>query len=152
MKKSYIYFITTVAVIVVAGLGTLFTQLGMQWFNALIKPTQWIPSFIIPIVWSVIYLSFIVVLCLWQKRKPLTVENIVLLAINGALNVLWCLVFFTCKSVLLGNVFIVINALFAIKLLFEICKESSVYGLCLSIYPIWLCVATTLNIAVWILN
>lgn len=150
MKKNFI--ITIVSVILVAGLGTLFTQLGMQWFKGLTKPTEWIPSFVIPIVWTVIYLSFIIVLCLWQNRKPLTTENIILLAINGVLNILWCLVFFTFNQLLLGNIIIVINALFAIRLLFEICKESSVYGLWLSLYPIWLCVATTLNIAVWVLN
>ncbi len=150
MKKNYI--ITTVSVIAVAVLGAIFTRFGMQWFEGLTKPSQWIPSFIIPIIWSVIYASFIAALCLWQKRKPLTTENIVLLVINGVMNVLWCLVFFALKSLFLGNVIIVINALFSIKLLFEICKESSVYGLWLSIYPIWLCVATTLNLAVWILN
>lgn len=146
------YFISSGAVIAVAALGALFTQLGMQWYDTLLKPAQWIPSFIIPVAWTVIYLSFVIVLCLWQKRKPLTTENIVLLAINGAMNVLWCLVFFALKSVLLGNVIIVINTLFAIRLLFEICKESPVYGLWLSVYPIWLSVAATLNMAVWILN
>ncbi len=150
MKKKNI--ISLLSVILVAVLGTIFTQLGMQWFENLKKPTQWIPSFVIPIVWSVIYISVIIVLFLWQNKKPLTTENIVLFAINGFLNVLWCLVFFTFNSLFLGNVIIVINALFAIRLIFEICKESSIYGLWLSIYPIWLCVATTLNLAVWILN
>ncbi len=150
MKKKNI--ISLLSVILVAVLGTIFTQLGMQWFENLKKPTQWIPSFVIPIVWSVIYISVIIVLFLWQNKKPLTTENIVLFAINGFLNVLWCLVFFTFNSLFLGNVIIVINALFAIRLIFEICKESSIYGLWLSIYPIWLCVATTLNLVVWILN
>lgn len=150
MKKKNI--ISLLSVILVAVLGTIFTQLGMQWFENLKKPTQWIPSFVIPIVWSVIYISVIIVLFLWQNKKPLTTENIVLFAINGFLNVLWCLVFFTFNSLFLGNVIIVINALFAIRLIFEICKEGSIYGLWLSIYPIWLCVATTLNLAVWILN
>lgn len=150
MKKNVI--ISTGSIILVAALGTLFTQLGMTWFDGLIKPTEWIPSFIIPIVWTIIYLAFAIVLFLWQQKRPLTTENIILLAINGVLNVLWCLVFFTFNQLFLGNVIIVINALFAIRLLFEICKESAFYGLVLSIYPIWLCVATTLNVAVWILN
>lgn len=150
IKKQYV--ISAVFVVAVAVLGSVFTQLGMEWFEGLKKPGQWIPSFVIPIVWSVIYLSFIAVLILWQRKKPLTRENTALLIINGVLNVLWCLVFFTLKSLFLGNVVIVINALFSIRLLFEISKENALYGLWLSIYPIWLCVATTLNLAVWILN
>ena len=133
-------------------MGTIFTQLGMGWFDTLEKPTEWIPSFIIPIVWTIIYLAFAIIGVLWQSKIELTTEHKVLLIINGVLNVLWCLIFFTARQLFLGNVIIVINALFALRLLFEICKYKPLYGLILSIYPIWLCVATTLNIALWILN
>ena len=150
MKKNII--ITLVSIIAVAGLGTLFTQLGMRWFDGLDKPNEWIPSWIIPIVWTVIYGLFVYVLIKWQNIKPLTKENIILLIINGALNVLWCLVFFTLHQLLLGNIVIIINALFAIRLYLEICKEDAMSGLLISLYPIWLCIASTLNIALWILN
>lgn len=150
MKKNII--ITLVSIIAVAGLGTLFTQLGMGWFDGLDKPSEWIPSWIIPIVWTVIYGLFAYVLIKWQNIKPLTKENMILLIVNGVLNVLWCLVFFTLHQLFLGNVIIIINALFAIRLYFEICKEDAMSGYLISLYPIWLCIATTLNIALWILN
>lgn len=150
MKKN-IWFIIG-GVVLVAGLGTLFTQLGMGWFDGLIRPKEWIPSYVIPIVWTVIYLLFIYVLIKWNSRRPLTKENVILLSINGFLNILWCLVFFTLNQLLLGNIIIIINALFALRLYFEICKEDAMNGLIISIYPIWLCIATTLNTALWILN
>ncbi len=150
MKKNIV--ITLVSIIVVAVLGTIFAQLGMGWFEGLDKPTEWIPSWIIPIVWTVIYLLFAYVLIKWQGKTPLTKENIILLVINGVLNVLWCLVFFTLNQLFWGNVIIIINALFALRLYFEICKQDALNGLIISLYPIWLCIATTLNIAVWILN
>ena len=150
MKKN-IWFIIG-GVVLVAGLGTLFTQLGMSWFDGLIRPKEWIPSYVIPIVWTVIYLLFIYVLIKWNNRRPLTKENVILLCINGFLNILWCLVFFTLNQLLLGNIIIIINALFAIRLYLEICKEDAMNGLIISLYPIWLCIATTLNTALWILN
>ena len=150
MKKNII--ITLVSIIIIAGLGTLFVQLGMNWFNNLVKPREWIPSFIIPIVWTIIYALFAYVLIKWQNKKPLTKENVILLSINGFLNILWCLIFFTLNQLFLGNIVIIINALFALRLYFEICKEDAMSGLIISLYPIWLCIATTLNIAVWILN
>lgn len=150
MKKNVI--ITLSSILLVAVLGTVFAQLGMSWFDGLVKPKEWIPSFIIPIVWTVIYLLFVYVLLKWQSRETLTKENIILLVINGVLNVLWCLVFFTLNQLLLGNIIIIINALFALRLYFEICKVDAMNGLIISLYPIWLCIATTLNIAVWILN
>jgi len=150
MKKNIITIV--VSIVLVAVLGTIFTQIGMGWFNTLQKPTEWIPSFIIPIVWTVIYLLFAYVLIKWQKRQPISKENIVLLVINGILNILWCLTFFTLNQLFLGNVVIVINALFGIRLYLEICKDDAMNGLIISIYPIWLCIATTLNLALWILN
>lgn len=150
MKKNII--ITIVSILLVAGIGSLFTQLGMEWFEGLDKPSQWIPSFIIPIVWTVIYLAFAIILIMWQNKTPLTKENIILLVVNGVLNVLWCLVFFTLNQLFLGNVIIIINALFALRLWFEITKQDALYGMILSIYPIWLCIATSLNTALWILN
>ena len=150
MKKSNI--ISTALIVLVAVLGTIFTQIGMNWFDSLVKPSEWIPSFIIPIVWTIIYLAFAIILIKWQNKTPLTKENIILLVINGVLNVLWCLVFFTLQQLFLGNVIIIINAIFALRLIFEIAKQDAMYGLILSIYPIWLCIATSLNTALWILN
>ncbi|MBQ8444579.1 MAG: tryptophan-rich sensory protein [Clostridia bacterium] len=150
MKKNIIYIV--VSLLVVAGLGTLFTQLGMGWFDGLRKPIEWIPSWIIPIVWTVIYLLFAFVLIKWQSRRPISKENIILLIVNGILNILWCLVFFTLNQLFLGNVIIIINALFAIRLYLEICKDDAMNGFIISLYPIWLCIATTLNLALWILN
>lgn len=150
MKKNVI--IILVSIVLVAVLGTVFAQLGMGWFDGLIKPKEWIPSFVIPIVWTVIYLLFVYVLLKWQSRESISKENIILLIINGVLNVLWCLVFFTLHQLFLGNVVIIINALFGLRLYFEICKVDAMNGLIISIYPIWLCIATTLNIALWILN
>lgn len=139
-------------VLVVAGLGTLFTQLGMPWFDALNKPTEWIPAYIIPIVWTIIYLCVAVVLFLWSQNPGVPNQVIVLFAINGILNVLWCLLFFTINSLILGVIAILFNLVFAIYLLMSIEKYRPLYARALLIYPVWLLIATSLNMAVWILN
>lgn len=139
-------------ILVVAGLGSLFVNLGMNWFNGLDKPSQWIYNFVIPIMWTIIYLLACVVLYLWINNGKLPTNILVLLIVNGALNVLWCLVFFTLHLTFLGNVVIVINTIMAILLVCQIFKHNNFYGYLLSIYPVWLCLATTLNLACWILN
>ena len=48
MKKKII--ITVVSIVAVAGLGTLFSQLGMGWFDGLSKPSEWVPSWVFPVV------------------------------------------------------------------------------------------------------
>lgn len=141
-----------ISIILVAGLGTLFVNLGMKWFNALVKPSQWIPNFVIPIVWTIIYLAFLIVLLIWQNKGYIHLKTKILLVVNGALNVFWCLVFFTLKLTFLGNIVIILNLIAGFLLLSEIFKYKKIYGYILLVYPIWLSVATSLNLAMWILN
>lgn len=140
------------SVLIVAGLGTLFTQLGMLWFDSLIKPDKWIPDYVIPIVWTVIYACVAVVLFLWSQKEGVPNQVVVLFVINGLLNVLWCLIFFTLNSLFLGVVFILLNLVFAIYLLMSVEKYRPLYARAILIYPVWLLIATSLNLAVWILN
>ena len=141
-----------VFIILVATLGSVFVYLGMDWFSTLERPIEWVPNALIPIVWSVIYLTFALVFYLWIKNSevPIVVRNLALA--NGILNVLWCLVYFTFNQLLLGLVFIILNLIFAIILWNQIYKNNKTYAYFLSIYPIWLCIATCLNLATWILN
>ena len=74
------------------------------------------------------------------------------LIINGALNILWCLLFFTFKMTFLGLIVIILNAVMSILLVLEIEKKNKKFGMILSIYPIWMLIATALNLATWILN
>ena len=139
-------------VVLVAALGSVFVNIGMDWFNNLTKPTQWIPNWVIPVVWTVVYLTFIVILLLMQNRYKLSLLTKALLAINGVLNVLWCLIFFTLNLTFLGDVAIIINLIAGFWLVINISKYNQIYSYILAIYPVWLSIATTLNIALWILN
>lgn len=151
-NKTLKIILSIVALVIVAGLGSVFVSIGNPWFEALIKPSQWIPSFVIPIVWSIIYVAFGVLLILWLLKEDLPLSTFILLIINGVLNVLWCLVFFTLKQTFLGNIVIVLNLIAGFWLIFDIIKYKPLYGYILTIYPVWLSIATTLNIALWILN
>lgn len=152
-KKRVLDYVKVIApILAVAILGSIFVNIGMDWFEWLIKPSQWIPSFVIPIVWSVIYIAFAVILILWLKDDKIPLLTFVLLIVNGVLNVLWCLVFFTLQQTFLGNIVIVLNLIASFWLIFEISKFKKVYALAILIYPIWLAIATTLNLATWILN
>lgn len=144
--------ITLFSIVLVAGLGSLFVNLGSDWFNSLIKPTQWIPNILIPIMWTIIYLSFAVILTLWQLKSDLPKSVIIWLVINGVLNVLWCLFFFTLNLTFLGNILIVLNLIAGFVLFVQIDKYKPIYAYVTALYPIWLSLATTLNLALWILN
>lgn len=144
--------ISTLAIIFVAALGSVFVNLGIDWYDSLNKALQWPPNILIPIVWTVIYVSFGIINFLWIKGEKIPTKTLILMLVNGFLNILWCLVFFTLHLTFVGIIIIVLNLIAGILLWLDIFKDNKIYAYILSIYPIWLSVATTLNLALWILN
>ena len=151
-QKILNYIVIIASILIVAGLGSLFVNLGMDWFDSLKKPSEFVPSFVIPIVWSIVYIIFAVVLCLWVTNDDIPTKTFVLLIINAVLNVLWCLLFFTLNSSFLGVVLIVLLLICAWLLVNEIYKFKKLYGYLTLLYPVWVSIATGLNLALWILN
>lgn len=151
-KDTFNIILIIASVLLVAGLSSLFVNLGMEWYSKLNTPTQWIPNIVIPIVWTIIYILFAIVFSLLYKEAFVDKKMLILSIINGVLNVLWCLVFFTLNQLLLGNILIILNAFFATFLVIEMLRTERWYANLLLIYPIWIYIATSLNLALWILN
>lgn len=153
MRKTLKYqILATIAVVIVAVLGSIFVNLGIDWFNLLNKPTQWIPNIVIPIVWTVIYLFTAIMLCVLIKNENLNTGLLITFIVNGILNVLWCLVFFALNLILIGNILIIINLIAGWMLFIQLIKFRNKYINFYIIYPLWLSIATTLNLCLWILN
>ena len=154
MKKEniikYGYPIGIVAI--VALLGAIFTSKGLMWLESLDKPSAWVPGFIISIIWAIIYSLFAIYSIYLVNKNKLNQKVKTLLILGGFLNVLWCYIFFTMKSLLGGLIFIVFNLIESILLIKEIYKTNKTWGYVLLIYPTWLTIATCLNLATWILN
>ena len=152
-KQKIISYVSIIAsIVVVAVLGSVFVNLGMDWFASLETPSKFVPSFIIPIIWTIIYLVFAIILCKWASMENLKKSTIILLIINGVLNILWCLLFFTINNTLLGVLSIVLLLISAWLLIVDIYSQKPNYALITLIYPVWVGIATTLNLALWILN
>lgn len=154
MKKENIvkYGNPVLFVALVAILGSIFTNMGLDWLKELNKPTNWLATYIIPIVWTIIYSSFTAYFIYLTKNNKWKKTLIYLLTLNGMLNVIWCLIFFASHMILLGLIVIIINLLYSILLNIEIIKSNKKWGYYLLIYPTWLTIATFLNLSLWILN
>ena len=151
-NKTLRIILIFVFIALVAGLGSVFVFLGADWFNSLITPSEWVPNIVIPIVWTVIYLTFAIVFFFWEKGGSVPKEIYVCGLINGIFNVVWCLVFFTLNQLLLGLIAIIFNLVAGWIFWKKIHNQNKLYGKILIIYPLWLSVATALNLALWILN
>ena len=151
-KKLKYQILAVVSVIIVAVLGSIFVNLGMEWFNSLIKPMQWIPNIIIPIVWTIIYITSAVIIILLIKNNQMTVKSLGLFVLNGIFNILWCLAFFALHQTFIGLIVIIINLILGWLLFNELSQLNNTYAYIIVIYPIWLSIAITLNLCLWILN
>lgn len=142
-----------IAIVIVAVVGSICVNLGMDWFDGLTKPNEWINEILIPIVWTIIYILFAIYLFVAIKDNSINKKITILLILNGIINILWCLVFFALNNLLGGVAIIVINLMLAVLLVAEILKSSHKFiNYALLIYPTWIMFATTLNVALWILN
>lgn len=151
-NKTLITILSIGAVVLVATLGSIFVNLGMDWFDTLIKPSEWVPNILIPIIWTIIYVAFAIYLYFAIKNDRLEKEVVILLIVNGILNILWCLLFFTFNSLLLGLIAIILNLIAGAILIGIMHKKDMFFSYFLTIYPLWLSIATCLNLACWILN
>ncbi len=151
-KKNVIrLLIAILPIVLTAVLGGVFNRMGMDWYDSLNKPSQWIPGITFSIVWSVVYGLFVFV-NFKIAGKPDTLVYFILFGINCFLNVLWCLLFFALNLTFIGLLVIVLNLIFAFLLLIEMKKIDNLYSIIMFIYPVWLSFATALNLALWILN
>ena len=142
---------STLSVVFVALIANIFTQAGREWYDGLKTAGEWPPSFLFPIVWSIIYLLIGVSIFFMLNSGKMNKKMTTLLILNGVANILWCLFFFTLNSTLGGLATILINLILSILLVREIDKDK-ILGYLLVLYPLWVSFATFLNLAVWILN
>ena len=151
-SKIISYVIILISIGLIAGVGSLLVNLGMDWYVSLDKPNQFVPNFLIPIVWTVIYIVFAIVLCLLSNDAVINAKTIILLTISGILNVIWCLLFFAFNLTFWGVVSIVLLLISSYLVVLDLLKYNKFYVYFTNIYPLWVSIATTLNLALWILN
>ena len=144
--------IALLSVAVVGVVGRLLTDTNSAWFRSLSKPTEFIPAAVFPIMWSVIYLCFAVALFLLLQHKQMDLFTLVTLLLTALFQWLWSLVYFRLHSLLLGLVMLVVLGALAVYLLVHLSKKDKLYVYLLTIYPMWLTVATFLNLSLWAIN
>lgn len=89
--------VSILSVVVVLGLGGLFTRLG-SWYAALRKPTWQPADWLFGPVWTLIGVLVVASAVLAWKAAPDSVARasvIVLFGANAVLNILWSALFFT---------------------------------------------------------
>lgn len=121
-------------------------------YNYLVNPPLSPPSYLFPIVWSILYLLIGISYYIYRKNNnddPLTIK---LYYIQLILNYLWSIIFFTLKLRTLAVIWIIVLAITIIYLMIIFYKEEKTSFYLFIPYILWVLFATYLNIGIVVLN
>lgn len=147
--KWPLLLLSIAAVIITAGIGSLFTDTG-SWYQS-IKPSITPPNIVFPIVWTTLFIliaiSMYFALSNSKSRKVMTKVSIIY-SINFVLNILWSLFFFTLKSPVIAFIDLLLLWLSILFLILIAWKKSKIAYYTLLPYIAWVSFAGILNVLV----
>ena len=121
-------------------------------YNYLVNPPLSPPSYLFPIVWSILYLLIGTSYYIYRKNNNDDSLTIKLYYIQLILNYLWSIIFFTLKLRTLAVIWIIVLAITIIYLVIRFYKEERTSFYLLIPYILWVLFATYLNIGIVVLN
>ncbi|MEL7188163.1 MAG: TspO/MBR family protein [Pseudomonadota bacterium] len=146
--------LATIAALIVAALGASMTDTG-PWYQALAKPSWTPPDPVFGMVWTAVFALITVSgITAWRAAPTGKIaQNVItLFAVNGALNIIWSLLFFRMQRPDWAMVEVSILWLSIIALIVYCGRYSRLASLSLVPYLAWVSVAAALNWAVVDLN
>ncbi len=154
-SKTKKYIIGIAIPLAVGGLSALLTQSAMQKFNSLNQPPLAPPSWLFPVVWTVLFVLMGIASALVymadvpqeQKKSALTLYGVQL-----AMNFLWSIVFFNFGAYLFAFVWLLALLAVIIATAVKFRKISKTAAWMLIPYILWVCFAGYLNFAIYLLN
>ena len=120
--------------------------------NYLVNPPLSPPSYLFPIVWSILYLLIGISYYIYRKNNNDNSLTIKLYYIQLILNYLWSIIFFTLKLRTLAVIWIIVLAITIIYLMIRFYKEERTSFYLFIPYILWVLFATYLNIGIVVLN
>jgi tryptophan-rich sensory protein len=140
-----------------AGLiGSIFTTPSIPtWYASLRKPVFTPPNWLFAPVWTALFLLMGVALFLiWRKGLgiPGVKVALIIFIVQLIFNILWSVAFFGLKSPLFGLIVIVILWIAILLTIINFYRLSTVAGLLLIPYIVWVSFAGILNFSLFTLN
>lgn len=139
------------ATIAVAGIGSLATSAGRDWYDDLDKPDFTPAGSAFGIVWTMLFVVIAISGWLaWRARAG--VRATVWWAVQMAFNLAWTAVFFGLESPLGGLVLVIVLIAAVVMNLRAAARVDTAAGVLLFPYLVWCCFAAVLTIGVAVMN
>ena len=125
---------------------------GYMNYGDMVKPPLSPPSYIFPIVWTILYILMGISYFIATKDNGNDKELNQIYILQLLVNFFWPIIFFVLKMYFSAFFWIILLLILVIIMIKELLKNNKISG-CLQIpYLIWLLFATYLNIGIFLLN
>ena len=125
---------------------------GYMNYGDMVKPPLSPPSYIFPIVWTILYILMGISYFVATKDKENDKELNQIYILQLLVNFFWPIIFFVLRMYFTAFFWIILLLILVIIMIKELLKNNKISG-CLQIpYFIWLLFATYLNIGIFLLN
>ena len=120
-------------------------------YNSLSKPLGAPPSWLFPIMWSIIYLLMGISYYIYRKDDEDIIVSIIYY-IQLFINILWSFIFFVFKFRLFACIWIVILDVFVLFMIYLFWNKKRLSAYLNIPYMLWILFATYLTIGIYLLN
>ncbi len=156
MKRKFdlsAFLVNLIVPLAVGGLSAILTSDGMEVFKVMDKPPAAPPSWLFPVVWTVLYILMgISAYLVWESRPFFHMREFSVYVLQLTVNFLWPLVFFGGGAYLAAFVLLISLLILAVIMTVLFWKRKKAAGILQLPYILWLLIAAYLNLGVYILN
>ena len=156
LNKSKIkpYAVSILLTLAVGGLSGFLTSMGMDSFDALTKPPLTPPSFLFPIVWTVLFILMGVGAARIFMTEPTAARNraLIVYVVKLAVNFLWSIIFFNLQAYGFAFFWLILLWVLILTMIYLFCKIDKPAALLQIPYAIWVTFAGYLNLMIWLMN
>ena len=156
LNKSKIkpYAVSILLTLAVGGLSGFLTSMGMDSFDALTKPPLTPPSFLFPIVWTVLFILMGVGAARIYLTELTAARNraLIVYVVQLAVNFLWSIIFFNLQSYGFAFFWLILLWVLILTMIYLFCKVDKPAALLQIPSAIWVTFSGYLNLMIWLLN
>ena len=151
MNKILIYIKSILVPLLIGGLVGIVTSNYID-YNSLIQPSWAPPSFLFPIVWTILYTLMGISYGILKSNSLLDSKASTLYYVQLFVNALWSIFFFVFKWRLFSFIWILLLIVLVFLMIKDFYSKNKVAGLIQLPYLFWIIFASFLNLAVYLLN
>ena len=153
MKNSKALIISILISLGVGGISALFTRNSMDVYNTLLKPELSPPSWVFPVVWTILFILMgISAYLVFVSDSLYRNSALKIYAAQLVVNFFWTIIFFNLQMYLLAFLWLLLLWVLIVLMIACFYKVNKTAAYLMITYLLWVTFAGYLNLSIYLLN